>query len=117
MRANLNKLHRYIGICIAPLVVCQTLSGLLLNFGVVSQGTTEQTDWRLDAVHSTLDHVLKKIHFGPGLINDSYHLLLGAGIIWMAVSGWMLYLRGRRLRNKAAVLPGSGVRDNSRQIE
>jgi hypothetical protein len=34
------------------------------------------------------------------LLNDAYHLLLGAGIIWMAVSGWILYLRIRRIMRK-----------------
>ena len=30
----LNRVHRYVGIVIAPFLVVQTLSGLLLNFGM-----------------------------------------------------------------------------------
>ena len=109
MNVTLNKLHRYIGICTAPFVVCQTVSGLLLDFGIFGRGKTAHTYWSAGTVHTKLDQFLARIHFGPGLINDGYHLLLGAGIIWMAVSGWLLYLRGRRLRNKAAALRGPGV--------
>lgn len=97
---GLNKLHRYVGIATAPFMVLQALSGLLLDIGQFHRGRTgagEQTKW---------NPLLVKIHFGPGWLNDGYHLLLGAAIIWMALTGWLLYLRIRRARRKlAAVTP------------
>lgn len=94
---TLNSLHRYVGIVTAPLLIIQTLSGLFLNFGLFRRtgGGTSQPGTLLDAL-------LVKLHFGPGLMGDTYHLLLGAAILWMAVSGWLLYLRGRRARRKLA---------------
>lgn len=97
---HLNKLHRYVGIAIAPFMAIQTLTGLLLSFGPFRRDGSVLTGQDLPVIHNRLDDIFVKTHFGPGIINDSYHLLLGAGIIWMALSGWMLYLRGRRLRNK-----------------
>lgn len=100
---QLNKLHRYTGIVIAPFLVAQTLSGFLLNFSPIRQGLSGQAGGNAPAAPRPWDSVFVKAHFGPGAINDSYHLLLGAGIVWMAVSGWILYLRGRRLRNRAGI--------------
>ena len=105
---TLNSLHRYVGIVTAPLLVVQTLSGLLLDFGLFRRaigptgGETSPPGGRFDAL-------LVKLHFGPGLISDAYHLLLGAGILWMAVSGWLLYLRGRRARRKLAANARQGA--------
>jgi uncharacterized iron-regulated membrane protein len=88
-----NKLHRYVGIACAPFLVLQTLSGLFLDFGLFRRsgesmgGMESRGAW---------DAFLVKVHFGPGWLGDAYHLLLGAGIVWMAVSGWVLYLRVRR---------------------
>ena len=96
----LNKLHRYVGISIAPFAVIQVLSGLFLDFGLFrrgaagTHGTATQGGW---------DRLLVKTHFGPGFLNDAYHILLACGILWMAGSGWLLYLRIRRLRRKGAV--------------
>ncbi len=99
----LNKAHRYVGIIIAPFMVIQVLSGLFLDFGLFRRGggggaTVERVGW---------DLFLVKTHFGAGLLNDTYHLLLACGIIWMACTGWLLYLRIRRLRRKQGA---SGVK-------
>ena len=95
----LNKLHRYVGISIAPFIVIQAVTGLLLDFGLFRrnhptiEGAVARSGW---------DLFLLKMHFGPGLVNDTYHILLGIGIVWMAWSGWLLYLRMRRVRRQAA---------------
>jgi len=101
---QLNKLHRYAGIVIAPFLVLQTLTGLLLNFSPFRQAVSAQSGGAPPDVPTLWDAISFKAHFGPGLISDCYHLLLGAGIAWMAVSGWILFLRGRRLRNKARIV-------------
>lgn len=107
----LNSLHRHVGIVIAPFLVIQTVSGLFLDFGLFRRNAgTEGV-----GAPTLLDRLLIKLHFGPGLANDAYHLLLGAGIVWMAVSGWALYLKIRRARKKLAAARSSIVppRDQS----
>ncbi|WP_298431892.1 hypothetical protein [Geobacter sp.] len=93
-----NTLHRYVGIVTAPMLVVQTLSGLFLDFGLFRRGEGPMPGRAVTGIEA----LLVKLHFGPGLIDDAYHLLLGAGILWMAVSGWLLYLRGRRARRRLA---------------
>ncbi len=95
----LNKLHRYVGITMAPFLLTQTVSGFFLDFGLFRRGS------KAPEVRGPWDLLLLKIHFSPGLVSDAYHLLLGAAIAWMAVSGWLLYLRIRRARRSAASRP------------
>ena len=95
----LNKLHRYVGITMAPFLLVQTLSGLFLDFGLFRRGA------QVPEPRGPWDLLLVELHFSPGLVSDAYHLLLGAAILWMAVSGWLLYLRIRRARRSAALRP------------
>ena len=105
---QLNKLHRYAGIAIAPFLVVQALTGLLLNFSPFRQAVSAQAGGDPPAAPRPWVAISIKAHLGPGLISDCYHLLLGAGIVWMAVSGWILFLRGRRLRNNARIANHGG---------
>lgn len=104
---RLNTLHRYVGIAIAPFMVIQTVSGLLLDFGLF-RGGAEMGKQGTPVSRGLWDLLLIKVHFGAGWLNDAYHLLLGAGIIWMALSGWILYLRVRRARRKPAASNATG---------
>jgi len=97
---TLNKWHRHVGIIIAPCLVIQTLSGLLLSFGLFREGGRADKLRHFLEARGNWNGVLVNTHFGPGPFNDAYHLLLVGGIIWMAISGWMLYLRGRRARRR-----------------
>jgi len=99
---RLNTLHRYVGIVIAPCLVIQTLSGLLLGFGLYRDGGSLQIGKRFIESPGVWNELLVKAHFGPGLLSDVYHLLLGAGASWMAVTGWLLFLRLRRSRRRMA---------------
>jgi hypothetical protein len=82
----LNKLHRYVGICIAPFLITQTLSGLLLDFGLFRSGSSGPGVEVGSHARNLADTQLVKLHFGPGVVSDCYHLLLGAGMVWMALS-------------------------------
>lgn len=95
---RLNTLHRYVGITIAPFLVIQTISGLLLGFGQFRKDTPAPE-------RGAMDQFLVAIHFGPGLFSTIGHVLLAAGIFWMAVSGWVLFLRIRRARRKPPETP------------
>ncbi|BCS53458.1 hypothetical protein [Geobacter sp. SVR] len=96
-RINLNKLHRYSGLIVSLFLVLQTISGLLLDFGLFRNGR----QMGKEGAQGAWDLLLVKIHYGAGLFGDAYHLLLGLGIIWLATSGWLLFLRIRRARRKA----------------
>lgn len=107
----LNKLHRYVGISIAPFIVIQTFSGLLLDFGLIRRGSFGQGGADASHTRNVVDTLLVKIHFGPGIVSDCYHILLGLGVLWMAVTGWMLYLRIRKLQKKSmTVISPGGVK-------
>jgi len=109
-RIRLNALHRYVGTVLAPFLLIQTLSGLLLDFGPFRRGGGFLAGEQSPVWNGDLSRFMAKIHFGPGLLSDAYHLLLGAAIFWMAVTGWMLYLRIRRARrNLAANNRGGGI--------
>ena len=97
---RLNTLHRYVGIVIAPFLVIQTLSGLLLGFGPYRDVGALQIGNRFIESPGIWNEFLVKAHFGPGLLGDIYHLLLGAGAVWMAATGWLLFLRLRRSRRR-----------------
>jgi uncharacterized iron-regulated membrane protein len=101
-RIRLNTLHRYVGIVLAPFLVIQTLSGLLLDFGPFRRGGSFLGGEQSPVWSGALSRLMVNIHFGPGLLSDAYHLLLGTAIFWMAVTGWMLYLRIRRARRNLA---------------
>ena len=105
---RLNTLHRYVGIVIAPCLVIQTLSGLLLGFGLYRDNGALQAGKRIIESPGVLNESLAKIHFCPGLLGDIYHLLLGAGVVWMAVTGWLLFLRLRRSRRR---IPANNTRE------
>jgi len=92
---HLNKAHRYVGICIAPFMIMQVLSGLFLDFGLFRRGSAVPDG--AAATRAGWDLFLVKIHFGPGVLSDAYHILLACGIVWMACTGWLLYLRIRRV--------------------
>jgi uncharacterized iron-regulated membrane protein len=107
----LNKLHRHVGIFIAPFLVIQTLSGLLLDFGLFRRGSSGTGMGEASHARNVADTLLAKLHFGPGTVNDCYHLVLGVGVIWMALSGWALYLRIRKARKKSMniIAPGGAA--------
>ena len=102
MDVHLNKLHRYVGITIAPLMAVQTVSGLLLDFGLFRRGGGTGGEGGAAPMRSGWDAFLVKAHFGPGFVSDAYHLVLGVGILWMACSGGVMYWRIRRRLKMAA---------------
>ncbi|HEX9022798.1 MAG TPA: hypothetical protein VF799_03065 [Geobacteraceae bacterium] len=83
----LRKFHRSVGIIVAPFMVVQAISGLMLGFGLFRRPEAGPVS------RGSLDDFLVTIHFKAGWLGDAYHLLLGIGIAWMALSGWLIYLR------------------------
>ena len=104
---HLNKLHRYVGITLAPFLIIQTLSGLFLKFGLFRRGGHAAEGGAVSAT-GFFDPILVKAHFGQGFVNDIYHIILGLAIAWMVVSGWILFLRIRRVQRRTSRPAGSG---------
>ena len=100
---DLRKVHRLTGIVIAPFIILQALSGILLS-----------VDWLLgihrragDGIKENIppllrlwDMILVEIHYGPGVGGAFYHILLGIGAVWVAVSGFMIFLKIRARQTK-----------------
>lgn len=103
----LRTLHRYVGIITAPFLVVQTVSGLLLGFGVYRQPGASRAAPQELILPGSWNALLVKAHFEAGWIGDAYHLLLGAGIVWMSLSGWLMFLNARRMRKKLEAAKGA----------
>jgi hypothetical protein len=86
--ADLRKGHRTMGIILALLVFLQAASGALmaLEFALGAPG---------------LFGVLTKLHFGGGFLGHLYRTLLGLGLMGLAVSGTLIYLKIRARLGKA----------------
>jgi len=97
--ARLRRLHRIVGLIVSPFVLLQTLSGLFLGFGIFRRDAPAAGPVFIPQGMG-VEQFLIELHFGRSWYSDLYHLMLGAGILWMVVSGWMLYLRLRRARNR-----------------
>lgn len=105
----LHKLHRYVGIAVAPFLVIQTVSGLLLGFGLFRRPEAFMNERTLLVLPGNWDEFLIKVHFESGRAGDAYHLLLAAGIFWLAVSGWIIHLRNQGKRRNSDPRNGPGV--------
>ena len=78
--AYLRRWHRTIGICLALFIFLQAASGAMmaLEFALNSTG---------------LFGVLTSLHFGGGSWGHLYRIVLGLGLMGMAASGTLIYLK------------------------
>jgi uncharacterized iron-regulated membrane protein len=85
--AYLRKWHRTMGIILALFIFLQAATGTLmaLEFLLKSPG---------------LFGVLTSLHFGGGSFGNLYRVLLGVGIMGMAASGTLIYLKIRARTRK-----------------
>jgi len=103
---DLRKWHRRVGIVLALFVILQAGSGFLISLGglVATEASHAHTDQ--PAVQSpahegqekaglTWNRTLAFIHHEGGFLWDLYRVLLGAGIVWMTVTGALIFLRMR----------------------
>ena len=80
--AYLRKWHRAMGIILAFFIFLQAASGTMMAI-----------EHALD-VHG-LFGVLTSIHYGGGFIGNIYRIILGLGLMGMAASGTLIYLKIR----------------------
>ena len=105
MAANLNASfrhwHRKAGIVLAPFLLLQALSGLILSYGVYTRVASELSEETLPLVKTAWQVLITKTHYGPGLFGWIYHSLIGLGLVWMIASGAWLWFDLWRKRRQA----------------
>ena len=100
---DLRKWHRNVGIVLAPLLVLQAISGVFLGaewllgyhrrVGEVIRSNVPPLIW-------LWDKILIEIHYGLGIPGATKHIVLGIGLVWITVSGFMIYLRIRARKKR-----------------
>jgi len=85
--ANLRQWHRTMGIILALFIFLQAASGALMALEMLLN---------LPGLSSPLT----KLHYGGGPLGHIYRILLGVGLMGMAVSGSLIYLKIRARTRK-----------------
>lgn len=101
LSATCRRWHRRAGILLAPFLLIQALSGLILTYGVYTRVASELREEALPLAKSAWQLLVTKAHFGPGLVGWIYHSLIGIGLIWMIASGGWIWLDLWRKRRQA----------------
>ena len=100
---DLRKLHRIVGVAIAPLLMLQVLSGLFLSVDWlmgIHRRAGEAIEENFSPLLRLWDMILVDIHYGPGLGGALYHIVLGVAAMWVVASGFMIFLRIRARRKQ-----------------
>lgn len=103
---NLRRWHRRVGIILALFIILQAGSGLVITLGDLSPSEghvhTEPAvaATGADEEEPFLDEALEFIHFGAGTAGALYRIVLGAGVLWMAVSGGLIFFQVRARSKK-----------------
>ena len=104
--ANLRKWHRNLGIAVALFIILQAGSGFLISLGQLSMPHSHAEQAAHGSRHSGgeerafWNEGLGFLHHGGGAIGTIYRLALGVGMVAMAVSGGMIFLRIRARSRK-----------------
>jgi hypothetical protein len=99
--ADLRRWHRTMGIIVAAFIILQAGSGFLLSFDGLPILRTYAYEGNYSPGHaegegeSHLQDALQFIHLGGGILGTTYRLLLGLGIVVVAVSGSMIFFKAR----------------------
>lgn len=80
--ANLRKWHRGIGVIVAVFAAFQVATGIGLSIE--------------NLMHTYWGGILHDLHEGYGVIGNATRLVLGGALLWMIVSGWLIYWSIRR---------------------
>ena len=100
-QGSIRRWHRRTGILLAPFLLLQTVSGLVLTYGVFSQITATLSENAPAAVKTTWNVMMAKMHYGPGLIGWIYHSLIGLGLVWLIISGVWIWVDFQRKAKQA----------------
>jgi hypothetical protein len=87
--ASLRRRHRTLGIILTLFILVQAATGFLLTAMELAP-----TPWGLKATGA--HELLEALHYeGGGALGNLYRLVLGLGLMGMAVSGSLIYLKIR----------------------
>ena len=95
----LRRWHRSLGILLALFIIFQTGSGFLISFGEFSAPHSHAHEDAHASSHgnnegeSLWHEGLEFIHRGAGTAGSLYRILIGIGLLWMAVSGSMIFFK------------------------
>jgi succinate dehydrogenase/fumarate reductase cytochrome b subunit len=95
---DLRKLHRIVGVAVAPLLILQVLSGIFISVDWlmgIHRRAGEAIKENFSPLLRLWDMILVDIHYGPGMGGALYHIVLGIAAIWVVASGFMIFLRIR----------------------
>ena len=100
---DLRKVHRLTGIVIAPFIILQALSGILLSVDWllgIHRRAGEAIKENLPPLLRLWDMILVDIHYGMGVGGALYHIMLGVAAIGVATSGLMIFWKIRARQKK-----------------
>ncbi|MDO3377212.1 hypothetical protein [Geoalkalibacter halelectricus] len=96
---QLRRWHYRVGLLLAPFLLLQAFSGLVLTYGVFSPVDTALAEEAPEVVRTAWNLLMLRLHYGPGLIGWIYHSVIGLGMIWLVLSGvWIWFDRKRKMR-------------------
>ena len=99
--SDLRKLHRTLGIVLAVFIVLQAGSGFLISVSQMSVSHIHAHEKSHPPGHgheegeSLWHESMEFIHHGGGTIGTIYRLVVGIGMLVMAVTGSMIYFEIR----------------------
>ena len=99
--SDLRKWHRSLGLILALFIILQAGSGLLITLsglGIPHSHAHSEAVAHVDAHEdgkSLWNTSLGFIHHGAGVVGVVYRILLGIGMLGMAVSGYMIFFKIR----------------------
>lgn len=100
---DLIKWHRNVGIVLAPLLVLQAISGVFLSAEWLlgyHQRVCEVIRGNVPSLIWLWDKLLVEIHYGLGIPGAIEHIVLGIGLVWVTVSGFMMFLNTRARKKR-----------------
>ena len=97
---GLRRWHRLAGIVLAPFLLLQAVSGLILTYGIFTRVAGVLAADAPPPVRTAWNLLMAKMHFGPGLIGWIYHSVIGLGLVWMIGSGLWIWFDLRRRQNQ-----------------
>jgi hypothetical protein len=99
---DLIKWHRNVGIVLAPLLVLQAISGVFLSADWLL-GYHQRVGEAIREIPSLIwlwDKILVEIHYGLRIPGAIEHIVLGIGLVWVTVSGFMIFLNTRARKKR-----------------
>ena len=113
---TLRRWHRRAGIFLAVLILVQAISGVVIAFNLLfifHHDVSALLDAREShGLHRAWDYIFMDIHYGGGWVGSIYHIAVGVGLVWIVVTGTLIYFRGvrrSRLARRRAASDGQSL--------